>query len=812
MLNERAEETNPFIDGQVQAVFYENPSNFYKVMLVKIIETSLEFAETEIVVTGTFGEIQEEENYRFFGSLIDHPRYGNQFQVERYEKNKPTSNAGLINYLSSAKFPGIGKKTAESIVETLGLDAIDQIISDVSCLKKVPGLNEKKQATLASAVQENYGLEQIVIGLNQYGFGNQIAFNIYHFYKAETLKIISENPYQLVEDIEGIGFKKADNLAEQLGIQADSPKRIRAAIFHELFQESMNSGNTYLEAKQLLELAITTLENSRQVALNPEQVADEIINLAEEGKIIQEGTKLYEKSLYFSEVGIATSIQRMLKNNKKLSYKEKEIEKTLTLIEKNEAIVYGESQRSAIKEAITSQFFILTGGPGTGKTTVINGIVNLYAELNGLSLNLEDYTQKVFPILLAAPTGRAAKRMNETTGLPASTIHRLLGLTGREKEGSEEPKEIEGGLLIVDELSMVDTWLANTLLKSLPNNIQVIFVGDKDQLPSVGPGQVLTDLLAIKEIPKRELLDIYRQEDGSTIISLAHGIKTGVVPEDLTQNKKDRSFIRCSVNQMESVVEQIVIRAQEKGFAAKDMQVLAPMYRGKAGIDQLNYLMQTILNPNPDGMRKEVKWIDKVYRIGDKILHLVNSPEVNVFNGDIGEIIGINLAKETDDKVDELVLRFDETEIVYKRNEWNKITLAYSCSIHKAQGSEFKMVILPMVRQYGRMLQRKLLYTAVTRSKDLLILLGEPEAYQYAIEKELKERQTSLKERILEDDLLSLNEASLLVTTTKEVVTNENSSIETEKNLSYQLTCQLVESLTIDPMIGMDSKTPFDFL
>lgn len=807
-----------FIAGQIEAIFFENANNFYKVMLVTVTETNTDYLEKEIVVTGTFGQIQEEENYRFYGKIVNHPRYGDQFQVSHYEKNKPTSASGLIHYLSSDKFPGIGKKTAEQIVDTLGLDAIDQIMNDANCLEKVPRLNEKKRQTLATSLAENYGLEQIVIGLNQYGFGNQLAFTIYSFYKSETLKVIEENPYQLVEDIEGIGFTKADHLAEHLGIQADSPQRIQAAIIHELFQGSLNSGNTYLEARQLLELALDTLEKSRRVALEPKLVADMMIQLAEEGRIIQEGTKLYEKSLYFSEVGIATSIQRLMENKKKIKYPQKEIDDTITLIEKNFDIEYGDSQIQAIKEAIQSPFFILTGGPGTGKTTVINGIVNLFAELNGLSLDPADYTQAVFPILLAAPTGRAAKRMNETTGLPSSTIHRLLGLTGREKEGSEEAKEVEGGLLIVDEFSMVDTWLANTLLKSLPSSIQVIFVGDKDQLPSVGPGQVLTDLLDIPDIPKRELVDIYRQEDGSTIISLAHEIKNGQVPSDLTVNKKDRSFINCSVNQMESVVEQIVVRAKDKGFDAKDIQVLAPMYRGKAGINQLNELMQEILNPNPTQQRKEVKWLDKIYRIGDKVLHLVNSPESNVFNGDIGEIVGINMAKETDDKVDELILQFDESEITYKRNEWNKITLAYSCSIHKAQGSEFKMVILPMVRQYGRMLQRKLLYTAVTRSKDLLILLGEPQAYQLAIESEGIARQTSLKARILGEEPVFVevvkDRSEQEMTPVKpetQTVQVELESVTTEPQ-DFRLTPEMVSEQRVDPLIGMEDVTPHQFM
>ncbi|MEG0286997.1 MAG: ATP-dependent RecD-like DNA helicase [Vagococcus sp.] len=832
MFDEVAENEKNYIVGQVVTTFYENATNFYKVLLVNVKDTNTPYMAQEIVVTGTFGQIQEDEIYRFFGDIVNHPRYGEQLKVDSYQQDKPTSQTGMIQYLSSDKFPGIGKKIAENIVTELGSDAIDKIIENPDCLLGIKGLNDKKIATLVETIKENYGMEQIIVGLNQYGFGNQLAFSIYQFYKEETLSIINENPYRLVEDIEGVGFKKADALAEKIGISADSSQRIRAALVHELFQSCLNTGNTYMEARQLLEVSLTTLESSRPVEIPPSAVADEVIRLSEEGVIIQEGTKLYEKSLYFSEVGITTSIKRLLKRKKEIKYPEKEINQGIKEIEKLFNISYGESQTQAIKEAVTSPFFILTGGPGTGKTTVVNGIVTLFAELNGLSLNLEDYTQDVFPILLAAPTGRAAKRMNEMTGLPASTIHRLLGLTGREKEVLEEAKELEGGLLIVDEMSMVDTWLANTLLKSIPNNMQVIFVGDKDQLPSVGPGQVLTDLLGVEEIPKRELTDIYRQEDGSTIISLAHSIKNGKLPDDLTVNQKDRSFIACSVNQIESVVEQVVLRAKDKGFSSQNVQVLAPMYRGKAGIDQLNQMMQGILNGNDDGTRKEVKWLDKVYRIGDKVLHLVNSPEFNVFNGDMGEIVGITFAKDTDDKIDEMTLLFDETEVTYKRQEWNKFTLAYACSIHKSQGSEFQMVILPLVKQYGRMLQRKLIYTAVTRSRDLLILMGEKEAFRLAIESEMIPRQTTLKIRLVEDEFtLKRQEESMVLyeeektELVKEELTTQPSEIEKKEEVitlfddevqeeltNYELSPQLVINMSIDPMIGMGKTTPYDFL
>ena len=814
-----------YIVGKVVAIFYQNPSNFYKVILIKITDTNSEMNDDEIVVTGNFGDIQEDELYRFFGSLIEHPKYGKQLQVETYQKEQPTSENGLIQFLSSDKFPGIGKRTAERIIEALGEDAIDRILEDPALLERIPSLNQKKRDMLIETLRLNYGMDQVIVGLNRYGFSSHFAFAIYKMYKNEALEMIEENPYRLVEDIEGIGFKKADQIAEEIGIEATSPQRLRAAILYEIMHHSLQTGHTYVPAQALLEQAIALLENSRPVEIQAESLADCVIQLVEEGKIQQEDIHLFENSLYFSEVGIASQIQRLLEGQEALNYPEKTLDKLIRKTEKKLGITYGPSQEIAIKAAVSSPLFILTGGPGTGKTTVINGIVQIFAELHDIELDLKKNTDESFPILLAAPTGRAAKRMNETTGLPSGTLHRLLGLNSHEKAPEEGTKEIEGGLLIVDEMSMVDTWLANTLMKAIPEGMQVIFVGDKDQLPSVGPGQVLHDLLEIPMIPKQELTEIYRQGDGSSIIPLAHEIKNGEMPKTLMENQKDRSYFRCEAHQIEPIIANIVTKAKNKGFTPQDIQVLAPMYRGVAGINALNQMMQEIFNPNPDGRKKEVQFNDIAYRIGDKVLQLQNIPEKNVFNGDMGQIVGITYAKESEDKVDELLIRFDLNEVTFTRNEWQQITLAYCCSIHKAQGSEFKMVILPMVHQYRRMLQRNLLYTAVTRSKEILILLGEPSAYQRSIEQESHIRLTALKERILGENPVTAQRG---VTEEKGIVTEQGMpeiigkeqpelpEVRKEKQTSHPkgtyLTNQMVEEEEVDPMIGMANVSPFDFL
>lgn len=327
-------EEMPYFVGTVAAIFFQNPSNFYKVLLVRLTETTADYREKEIVVTGSFGEIQENELYRFYGELVDHPKYGRQLKVERYEQEKPTTVNGIVGYLSSEKFPGIGKKTAEKIVEQLGEEAIEKIIEEPSVLEQIAGLNQAKRDMIVETIRLNHGMDQVIMGLNRYGFGSQLAFSIYQAYKNEALDIIQENPYQLVEDVEGIGFKRADNLAEQLGIAADSPRRIRAAVLHQIFQHAVQTGDTYVPAETLLHQTIKILETSRPIEIQPDQVATVIIQLVEEGKIQQEETNLYENSLYFSEWGIGNSIQRLLSRKKKSTMTKKKCRKTFGELKK----------------------------------------------------------------------------------------------------------------------------------------------------------------------------------------------------------------------------------------------------------------------------------------------------------------------------------------------------------------------------------------------------------------------------------------------------------------------------------------------
>ncbi|MCD8506216.1 MAG: AAA family ATPase [Alkalibacterium thalassium] len=503
-------ENEHFVTGEVLSIYYSNPSNFYKVMLISVNESSDTLKEKELVITGNFGQIQEGDQYKFIGKWTDHPKYGVQFQSIKYLKEKPSSEEAIVAYLSSPRFKGIGKKSAQAVVDHLGIHCIDRILEDESVLDTIPELNSKKRQQLITVLDKEQGMQKIIIALNDFGLSNQLAYKVYQRFEGNTLSTIQKNPYILIEEIEGIGFNRADAIAEEMGIEGDSLERIKAGILYTLEEQTMKSGDTFVDAEYLLKHTIEILEKSRPFLIDPDKVAEVVIELVEDQAVIKDETRFYLPSLYASEWGIANAFDRLLDEGTD-DEDDKRIEKAIDEFEFRRSITLGESQKNAVRDALKSPVFVLTGGPGTGKTTVLEVIVSVYAELNDLSLDPDDYSGQPFPVLLAAPTGRAAKRMKETTGLPASTIHRLLGLTGSddEEELQESEKVLKGSLLIIDEMSMVDTWLAYQLLKAVPNDMKVIMVGDKDQLPSVGPGQVLKDILDSQVVPFQELTDIY---------------------------------------------------------------------------------------------------------------------------------------------------------------------------------------------------------------------------------------------------------------------------------------------------------------
>ena len=773
-----------YFSGTIERIIFENPSSFFRILLLDINDTDADFDDFEIIVTGTMADIMEGEDYTFWGNLVQHPKYGEQLKITRYERAKPTSK-GLVKYFSSDHFKGIGVKTAQKIVDLYGDNAIDKVLAEPEKLKNIAGLSAKNREAFLTKLRQNYGTERILAKLSEYGIPNKLAFQIQDFYKEETLEIVEHYPYQLVEDIQGIGFKIADQLAQSLGIESTAPERFRAGLLHTLLTQSMEKGDTYLEAKELLEHTIELLESSRQIELDPSSVADELAYLIEEDKVQNVDTKIFENSLFFAEEGIRSNLLRILEKGKQNKFEPEKIEAAITQIENEFAISYDVTQKQAICDAINHKIFILTGGPGTGKTTVINGIIAVYALLHGLDLR----KSQDLPILLAAPTGRAARRMNELTGLPSATIHRHLGMTG-DDDTSHLDDYLDADFIIVDEFSMVDTWLANQLLSNISSNTKLLIVGDADQLPSVSPGQVLADLLKIPLLPQTKLEKIYRQSKDSTIVNLASQIQKGILPPDFIEKKADRSYFEARSEHILQMIERIVEAAIRSGIPAQDVQVLAPMYRGQAGIDHINQLMQNLINP-AEKEQLVFEATDCQYRQGDKVIHLVNDAESNVFNGDLGYITDLLPAKYTDSKQDELTINFDSNEIVYQRSEWYKIRLAYAMSIHKSQGSEFPVVILPITSSSHRMLQRNLIYTAITRAKSKLILLGEKSAFDFAVKNTGTARNTYLIQRF--SDLLT--DEKVIHTSVNNLETTVEKYILTEENF-----------LKINPMIGITDE------
>lgn len=811
------------VTGRVKSIFFQNPTNFFKILLIEISATTITWTESDIVVTGTFGDIKEDATYTFTGHVVDHPKYGQQFQADNYHADQPTNKSGLVDYLSSDKFPGIGPKTATKIIDHLGMDAIDKILDDPKVLAGL-GMTAAKRDMLATNLKSNQGMERVIIGLNDYGFTSNMAGRIYQQYQNDALDVIKHNPYQLINDIDGIGFTRADQIAAKLAIAPTSQLRLGGAVMDTLQRLTDGEGDTYVTLKSLVTQTLDLLERARNVAVSPDAVGQAIVTLAKDNALIAEGDRIFPKRLYDAEWQIGRQLKGLAEAEATATEPElAEIEKTLAAVEADTGIAYDATQRKAIVTALQSPIFLLTGGPGTGKTTVTDGIVRTYARLHDLSLDLDQYTtDEPFPIMLAAPTGRAAKRISETTQLPASTIHRLLGLGVDTQEFA--PNELPNGLLIIDEMSMVDTYLFRTLLTALHPGMKIVLVGDKDQLPSVGPGQVFADLLRSGVLPQTALTHIHRQDADSSIIPLAHAVNAGKLPDDFTKPQVDRSFLACAPSQVPEVVGQVVQRAAVKQFSIADIQVLAPMYRGTAGIDRLNPLLQNILNPKRSARTKAIQFGETEYRIGDKVLQLVNDPNQNVFNGEIGQIVGITLGKEAESKTDELTIDFDGNEITCKRSDFNKITLAYATSIHKAQGSEFPMVILPLTLQSRRMLRRNLLYTAITRAKSFLILVGELAAFQEAVSEVAVNRHTGLVDRLMTvfgktvapqvaDDSatkdISASPSEPQIDTTALDLDNE---VKQQPPAAHQLTPALVASQRIDPMIGMDGITPQMFM
>ncbi|NLL44912.1 MAG: ATP-dependent RecD-like DNA helicase [Mollicutes bacterium] len=728
-----------YIKGQYKRSIYK--ADNYVIGLFKVKDTNIEamkeYINKTITFTGYFHELNEDENYLFYGEGIIHPRYGFQFQVNGYERIKPEDKEGIIAFLSSDLFSGVGEKLATRIVEALGEKALERILEDPSCLNLVPKLSTEKAEKIYHTLVQYEESHQTIVYLCELGFTMHDALKIYNTYYRNTITVLENNIYRIIDDIDNISFLTIDKLRQKFNIKDDDERRIKACIYYIMQELSFNQGDTYLIYEEILRGVIEYLK----IIIDDSDFIIYLNELQLESKIVIENDKYYLKELYEAEINVARKIYKLVKIP---SIKYQELDEYINALEKENNIKYNDKQKEAIIKALENNIVIITGGPGTGKTTIIKAIVKLYKELNNLSNNELNEL-----VALLAPTGRASKRLSETTDMPAMTIHRFLKWNKELNQfGINEYNKANSKLVIIDEISMVDISLLDSLFKGLRNDIKLILVGDYHQLPSVGPGQVLKDLIDSNYIDTVYLKTLYRQDENSYIITLAHDINNETVDDRFLETFNDYQFIECNFQDVSSILESICKDLVDKGYNYKQVQFMAPMYRGENGINNLNKKLQNILNPKSPN-KKEITYADTIFRENDKVLQLVNTPDENVFNGDVGVIEKIILANESSSGKNEIYINYDGNIVVFYPKDLVKIKHGFIISIHKSQGSEFDIVVMPIIHNYRRMLYRKLIYTGITRTKRKLILVGESEAFLIGINnKQEYLRKTDLLSKI----------------------------------------------------------------
>lgn len=720
-----------YIKGNYRRSIYSSPQG-YHIGLFKVIDTDDEkladYIDRVITFTGYFHELNDMDTYLFYGKLVNHQKYGEQFQVDSYERCKPEEKNSIIEFLTSGLFKGIGEKKAKAIVDVLGKDTLKVILENPDNLILIPGVTKKNIETLHNKLQEYEASYETILYLGGLGFSTKDAMIVYNFYKNKTKQVIEENIYKLVQDIYNLNFKKIDFIALKNGIEKDSMIRVEASLIYIMNEVSDAYGHSYYYKEELSSL----LPRVIGVNISDEKIEEALKNLEKNLLIIVKEEKYYLKEMYESESLIVKRF-RLLSHEKDLIAKD--IDNKIKEIEEFFGIVYNEEQLEAIKESYQKKFLIITGGPGTGKTTIMKAITELYRQMNKL-----DYSSLQEKIALLAPTGRAAKRMTETTLLRASTIHRFLKWqkeTNKFQVNEYNKSKVE--FVIIDEASMIDTYLMASLLKGISANCKIVMVGDDHQLPSVGPGQVLHDLIQSEKLPVIKLTELYRQGKDSNILSLAYDIRQGTINEKIFNVGDDLTFIKSSPNQ---VINNILeITDTYKDLSYKDFQILCPMYKTIAGIDEINNHIQKKFNKKAKD-KKEIATSEVIFREGDKVIQLTNMPDENVYNGDIGIIKEIKTSPKK-----EIIIDFDGNIVKYTPSNFSNFRLAYAISIHKAQGSEFEVVIIPIVKNFNKMLYRKLIYTGVTRSKKKLYLIGDIEALKTAVNNTSADvRRTSIKD------------------------------------------------------------------
>ena len=719
-----------YIKGTISKIIYRNNSNGYTVGLIKIKESDEEVGKIE-TFTGVLPEFNEKTIYQLNGTFTTHNKYGYQFQVDSFEIVLPEKKDELVDFLSSDLFP-IGEKTAKKIVGAFGEDTIDVILNNKEKLLEIPRLGIEKINKINNILKEYQSTSNIVLELNRMGFNTKDSLMLLNKYKDKVIRIIDNNIYDLIDNI-NLNFKEIDTIAINNKYDLYDERRVEALIIYLLNEITFEQGDTYSFFQEIYNSIIKYLPD-----LKSEDLEYYLLKLSKQKRVVIKKEKYYLKELYDAEEYIADRIYRLnnMERRKlpKLKEKIKELEQKI-------GITYDESQKNAIITSLNNNFTITTGGPGTGKTTIIKGIIRMLVDTCHISPQ---------NIALLAPTGRASRKLMEVCDIPAYTIHKYLGWDKDNNTFSHNEINVcKEEYIIVDEASMIDTMLMFSLLKGTRLDSKFIFIGDYYQLPSVSQGQVLKDMIDSEVLDVIKLNNLYRQKDGNYIIDLAHEIKNKELSDNFLTKKEDYNFIEVDNDYVLTSIKDIILKALEKGYREKDIQVLAPMYKSQNGIDNLNKMLQEIFNPKSND-KNELTVGNKTYREGDKVLELVNDSDNSISNGDLGYIINITNKEKNGNKKNEIIVDFDGNIVSFSPDKFINITHGYAISVHKSQGGEFNMVIIPFVNSFKRMLYNKLIYTAVTRAKSKLILIGSREAFVYGVNNDyVNNRKTTLKEMLI---------------------------------------------------------------
>ena len=702
----------------VERITFQSPETGYTVLKARVKDYTELVAVVGNLLDANVGSVLLVE-----GSWKVDSRYGRQFMAESWEETMPATVYGIEKYLGSGLIKGVGPKFAQRIVRMFGTETIAVIEDDIDRLRQVEGIGSKRISMIKESWQKQKEVKNIMLFLQSNGVSTAYAAKIYKEYGNAAIDKVKENPFRLADDIWGIGFRTADTIAAKLGFGKDSFVRLRSGILYTL-SALADEGHVYAERDQLADKAVELLEAD---IANVQMTLD---NMLQAEELILEEDAIFLPAFNYAEKGTAHKLIQLAEDVSGFDSLRPESQVDVAALEKMLGIQYDEVQAQAVQEAARSKVMVLTGGPGTGKTTTVQGIIAAYGQM-GLR------------ILLAAPTGRAAKRMSEATGLPAKTIHRLLECKPPEGYQRNEENPLEGDVLIVDECSMIDIILMNSLLKALPRNMRLVLVGDIDQLPSVGAGNVLRDIIDSGRFPVIRLTRIFRQAQQSRIITNAHRINQGEFPD--ISNGRNTDFFFINSEEPEAAVQEIVALVSSKlpryyGVKPSEVQVLTPMQRGVLGGTNLNQTLQAALNPEGEGLRRG----GFIFRLYDKVMQVKNNYDKEVFNGDIGRITAVDLQERT------LQVMFDGRVIEYDVSELDELVHAYATTIHKAQGSEYPIVVMPILMTHFVMLQRNLLYTGITRAKKVLVLIGSKKALAYAVHNvTVSQRNTKLKERLM---------------------------------------------------------------